>query len=511
MVTEISEGRSGFWREALLLTGLALVLYVFTLAPTVLWGDGGHLQLNAVEGVLQGSAGSHPLWVWIAHQFTHLPWGDIAGRVNLVSAVFGALTIGALYLLLREVGIRRVPAVLATLSLMISHTFWSHAVQAEVYTLTLSLMTLAAWLGLRWYHTGKRLYLVTLGLTLGIGLSAHLMVVLYGPALLWLLFRRRWDGRGVLGAVLAGLAGTAPLLWLLARDVSTLGLQGSGILRWALVSFEGYNFSNALFDFSLRMLPLDTFEWLAYLSLQFVGVAGLCGVWGLVKSRKMAGRDIAVYVLLLYLGALAFSFAYRVGDRYVFYLPSYLPFAVWIGFGFQWVEERWRQRSWQASTRRVSWVMLALLTVMAPLAAYRFAPELVAHGITFRDTRHVPGPDGKYFFLWPPKSGYDDPRVYAEAALTVAPPGTVLLADPILSSPIRFLQSVEQIRPDVTVRYCCWDIVCALQESQGRPVVLADADEIIYPMAWLQEQYIIQYREPVYLLLEKWPLVAEQP
>ena len=101
------------WGDAMLIALVALGLYWGTLAPTVLWGDGGHLQLQAVKGVLQASAGSHPLWVWIAHQFAAIPLGDVAARVNLVSGLFGALTLALLYLILWELGLDRKPASLA--------------------------------------------------------------------------------------------------------------------------------------------------------------------------------------------------------------------------------------------------------------------------------------------------------------------------------------------------------------------------------------------------------------
>ena len=121
--------RSDFFL-VLTVTGLAYGLYWFTVAPTVLWGDDGHLQLNAVQRLLQGSAGSHPMWVWIAHQFTRFLGGDIARRVNLVSSVFGALTVGLLFALLRELGFKRVASFLTVLTFMVSHTFWQHAVRA---------------------------------------------------------------------------------------------------------------------------------------------------------------------------------------------------------------------------------------------------------------------------------------------------------------------------------------------------------------------------------------------
>ncbi|MCS7287067.1 MAG: DUF2723 domain-containing protein, partial [Anaerolineae bacterium] len=79
--------------DSLVLFILGLGFYGFTLAPTVLWGDEGYWQLQAVICNLQASAGGHPLWVLIAHLFSKIPIGDIAGRVNFVSALFGAVAL----------------------------------------------------------------------------------------------------------------------------------------------------------------------------------------------------------------------------------------------------------------------------------------------------------------------------------------------------------------------------------------------------------------------------------
>jgi len=492
-------------RDALLLALLGLGLYGATLAPTVLWGDDGHLQLNAVLGTLQGSAGSHPLWVWIAHQFAKVPLGDIAGRVNLVSAVFGAMTLGLLYVILREVGLEREPSILATLAFMVSHTFWSHAVRAEVYTLALALMALLVWIGLQWYLTGGWGYLAGAGFVLGLSMTAHLEVLVYVPALLWLAWRGRarlagWD---ILTFGCASLVGVLPLVGLLIRDVQTMGLNGWEAIRWAFFTFEGYDFSGVFFDFSLRLFPSDLFQWLAFLGIQFVGVAGICGIIGAIKVWQMIRRDLAFYLLLLYLGAMAFAFAYRVGDRYVFYLPSYLPFAVWVGFGLQWALKRLHRSNVGCGKAWWFYVALVALIVGLPVAAYRIAPQVVSRGITFRDSRHVPGPGGKCFFLWPPKAGYNDARMYAEGALAAAPPSAVLLADPILAAPLQFLQVVEDVRPDVTLRYCCWDIEAALAEAGERPVALADLAPEVYPVERLREAYEVQPHGPIYLLVRK--------
>lgn len=499
--------KPGIKRDALLLALIGIVLYGTTVAPTILWGDDGHLQLNAVQGILTGSAGSHPAWVWIAHQFTRIPAGDIAWRVNMVSVIFGATTISLVYMILREMALRRGPSILATVAFMVSHTFWSQAVRAEVYTLTLTLMSLLMWVMLRWHHTEQGKYLIGAGLVLGIGLNAHLIITLYIPALLWLVWQHRdqLDFHKVTACILAIVIGVSPLVILLIRDAQTQGLIGQEILHWALFTFEGYDFSSAFFDFSLRHFPSDLFQLLAFLGIQFVGPAGILGIVGALWIWRTAKRDTALYLLFLYIGSAAFAFAYRVGDRYVFYLPSYLPFVAWIGFGLQWITERLDQTNANHNRKKIwLYAILTILIIGTPIGMYRIAPELVSQGLTFRESRHVPGPRGKYFFLWPPKIGYNDPRVYAERTLAILPKNAVILIEPDLAEPLKFIQAVEGVRPDVTIQYCCWDL-SILEQAEERPIILADIAPEIYPIEQLNEEYEIKPLESVYLLTRKQP------
>jgi hypothetical protein len=424
----------------------------------------------------------------------------------MVSAIFGAVTISLVYMILRELSLRRGPSILATVAFMVSHTFWSHAVRAEVYTLTLAFMNLLVWAMLRWHHTGQGKYLVGASLVLGIGLNAHLIVALYIPALLWLVWRHRnrLDFCRITACILAIAIGVSPLVILLIRDAQTRGLVGQQILHWALFTFEGYDFSHAFFDFSLEHFPSDLFQLLAFLGLQFVGPAGFLGIVGSVWIWRTAKRDIALYLLLLYIGSAAFAFAYRVGDRYVFYLPSYLPFVAWIGFGLQWIIERLDQTN-ANHKRKKRWLyaILTILIISVPIGTYRIAPMLVSHGLTFRESRQVPGPRGKYFFLWPPKTGYNDPRVYAEQTLAILPKNAIILIEPNLAEPLKFLQMMEGVRPDVAVQYC-WDLDI-LEQAGERPVILADVAPKVYPIERLNEEHEIKPLGSVYSLTRKQP------
>ena len=180
--------------DLLIVLGLVaggLCLYAATLAPTVLWGDDATLQLAAVDGQLRASAGSHPAWVALAHLLSALPIRELAYRVNLLSALAGAATLGLFYLILRAVPVSRPAGILATLAFAVSHTFWAHAVRAEVYTLTLATMGLMVVAGLYWQRTGQDRYLALEGAAIGLALTTHVLALLYLPALAWLLIARR--------------------------------------------------------------------------------------------------------------------------------------------------------------------------------------------------------------------------------------------------------------------------------------------------------------------------------
>ena len=109
-------------------------------------------------------------------------------------------------------------------------------------------------------------------------------------------------------------------------------------------------------------------------------------------------------------------------------------------------------------------------------------------------------PNGRDWLLWPPKANYFDARNYAEAALARAPADAVLLADPVLASPMQYLQRIDNMRPDVVIRFCCWDIEEILISRTGRPIVLADVWPAIYPIERLLKDYEIEPASPIYLL-----------
>src|SRR5437773_5554242 len=79
----------------------ALLLFGWTLAPTVTLTDSGELIL-AAQGLGVAHPPGFPLWVMIAHLASLVPVGNVAVRINFSSAVFAALACATLTLVVAD-------------------------------------------------------------------------------------------------------------------------------------------------------------------------------------------------------------------------------------------------------------------------------------------------------------------------------------------------------------------------------------------------------------------------
>src|SRR3989344_1898405 len=78
---------------------IPLFVYVRTLAPTVVFGDSGELTPAAVKLGIPHPPG-FPLWTFLAHFFSYIPYRTGAWRINFSSAVFAATASALLFLFL---------------------------------------------------------------------------------------------------------------------------------------------------------------------------------------------------------------------------------------------------------------------------------------------------------------------------------------------------------------------------------------------------------------------------
>ncbi len=188
---------------------LALVVYIATLGPTIdFWDCAEYVTTSHIVGVPHQPG--TPLYVLVGRVFdVVLGSADIAKpslrtawAVNFMSAFFSALAVLFIYLSIVRIARRADPdsgwlamagGVVGALFLVFSETFWSNAIEAEVYGLAAFTMSLLTWLGLVWYdaRTEKRSdwLLLLLVYLFGLGVGFHLGSLLVYPGfflLVWL-------------------------------------------------------------------------------------------------------------------------------------------------------------------------------------------------------------------------------------------------------------------------------------------------------------------------------------
>jgi transmembrane protein TMEM260 (protein O-mannosyltransferase) len=134
--------------ESLAAAAIAAIMYGATLAPTVGAGDSGELVLAADSLGIAHPPG-YPLWVLLARLTASLPIGDLAARVNALSALLSAAAVGLFYLFATRVGLQRLSAAIATALFAACPIVWHSAVEAEVYPLATLFFVLLALLALR--------------------------------------------------------------------------------------------------------------------------------------------------------------------------------------------------------------------------------------------------------------------------------------------------------------------------------------------------------------------------
>jgi 4-amino-4-deoxy-L-arabinose transferase-like glycosyltransferase len=147
-------------------------------------------------------ATGYPVYTWVGKLFSLLPFGSIAFRLNLMSALFASLTVFLVFqMVVRELrsvsavgGMDYLAGATAIILVGLSRPFWHCAQVAEVYTLNAFCVVLFVWLYFTWLATRKVKYVYVASLVLGLSTGTHLSNVLLVPAFLLVTFAvtRTW-------------------------------------------------------------------------------------------------------------------------------------------------------------------------------------------------------------------------------------------------------------------------------------------------------------------------------
>lgn len=319
----------------LILTATLAVCYAITLAPGLTWAngsaDGGDLiTAAATEGVAHPSG--YPLYLLLARAFQLLPFGTLAFRTNLLSAICAILMALTLQTWLR---CQFTPGVAfaGALAFGLAPVIWSKAVVTEVYALQSLLLVLFLWTMFDKTVPGGEW---TRGLLFGLAAANHLTTLLFFPLLLLRTTPepRLADPPTLVRRGLACALGLSLYLTLPLRAATNPPVNWGNPVNldgfWWLVSGRLYA------DYSFAITPAD-----ALLRLQGVGglfleqftiVGVLLGVYGLFTSLP---RRLLLATLWVFLCSAGFAVFYGSYDSKIYLLPCYLVFTIWLAYGLQ--------------------------------------------------------------------------------------------------------------------------------------------------------------------------------
>jgi hypothetical protein len=451
----------------------ALAVYMRTLAPDVLYSDSGEFQTLAYTLGMTHSTG-YPVYLLLGRLLGLLPLGTQAWRINLLSALGAAVTLGVLYLLIRTVTRSRFGALLGVVALGLSYTFWSQAIIAEVYTPGLAFLSVIVLL--LWYWGRDPLEhkwaLFVAALLFGVGLGVHAFVGLIAPAAaafvawtLWTWREAAGQWRQSLGVAFLGLV-VGVAIYLLAFLMIDVNNPPSSFYDVALVSsrsiwgltaadldtpFERFVATVTGLQWQDAMFPggEDHF-WLALahyserlLDHEFTPLLLLLALLGLEVTLRKA-RSLGVFLSVAFITSLYSILNYDPPDKYIFYLPTYVLVAIAIGAGagalLDWV--------YRSVVARKSWwylvvyVLLATgltLVVLAPYGESRW--EAVKSGAaTFVQEEYA------Y-----PLYNLEEPRRTASWQLNNLPDDALLIVGWRALYTMYYLAHVEGERPDLTL------------------------------------------------------------
>jgi Protein of unknown function (DUF2723) len=465
---------------------VALLVYSWTLAPTVTLTDSGELIVIARDLGVAHPPGV-PLWTVLAHLASLVPLGNVAVRINFSSALFAPLACAALTFAVAELittasylaapkrrkrGAQRTekgelpslarlligaPALGAGLLMAFSRTLWAYATIAEVYALNAFLILVIFGLMLRWrreivadkVHAGAiaggqvaapitrhdaLLYAAALVFGLALGVH-HVTVALILPALGLLVYRtegwRFFRSRRLIYAALISMGALIIVYTYLPIAASRSPIINWGNPRslqeiWWHVTGRQYQ---VYFSFTPKLVGQQFVEF-CRMALREFGVPWLplpllLAFAGFVNAFKR-DRTIFWFLLFIIIADLAYAVGYEIAeDKDAYYLPAFVSMAIAVGLGIRWLIQ-------SAASKPISLrkPFLAGATVVMLICAIALSGNW-------------PFNNGRRHFI-----AHD----YADNLLSaIKPNGLLLTLDWQVASPMFYVQEIEQRRRDVKV------------------------------------------------------------
>jgi hypothetical protein len=330
----------------LLLFLSTFIVYLMHLAPSIFTGDSADATIASYVLGIPHPPG-FPVYTWIGHIFTFIPVGDIAYRVNLMSAFFGALVIPIVYMIIRlsapqpqgsfvdniaSLG----GSIIGSMSFAFSIYYWAQAEIAEVYTLNSFFIASMILLALVWAKKRDARLLYLLSLLFGLSLGINAANILFAPSFLVFLFLI--DREALLNkrtlfymVVLFSAIGALQLIYLFVR-----ARQGPEYAYMDIQNLEDFLYFITASEYSSIpfSVPLSTgiSMYVDFLAKSFSLTGMAIGIIGIALSLR---RNIlkSAFLASIFVINILFFVQFNSFDIYDKLIPSFMIFSIFIGLG----------------------------------------------------------------------------------------------------------------------------------------------------------------------------------
>jgi len=523
---------------ALAVFTLTTVFYIYTLMPSLAWGDGTKLQGDAIAGEsfilaempedqfspdpypfarVGVAAWDHPLYIILGHILVKaLPFIDPLWLVNLISAVFGAASIALVFL----IGYRSTGSLLtsayASFSLAVSHTFWWNSSTPEVYTLFIFLLLGSLCVFDRFESTRNYAFLGYSAFLLGLAASNHLLALLALPALALYFFSSRTYRHLAIpplsslslpaAGFMAGFMIYGFQFIRLSRNFSPAEIMGPVV---------GMTFISQLWQLTPALLVESLVTYFFYLIIQFgpIGVIlGIVGFGQIFRRNDFHNRKLAAFFGVY----TVFGIFYKVTDQFAFFMSSHVFWAIIMGIGAQAIFLRLR-----VTLRPALGGFLALTILGAPFF-YAALPALARQAGLSDTSLGIPRigtgtRDGLSYYINPNKHGDFNAYNFGYATISNIAPDAIVIAQWYTDTDeyfiLRHFTRIKGLRPDVTI--AGWPsqdpfsfdvrlVLDLIEDSVPKhPVYLASLSDRFYAASRLTQMYCIVPENNLYRLHQK--------
>ena len=327
----------------------SLLIYLFTLAPTVTGEDSGELISAAYDfGVAHPSG--YPLWTMLAGVAIRLiPLGTIAFRANLLSSIFSSLSAVVLCaILIRFFDIKRLTALFGAICFACGLHLWSQAVITEVYTLHILLACFVLYFALLWQQSNSDRHLYIAAFITGLSFTNHHLTVLIVPFLLMLVLLCKpkilLKPKTILFCILFLCIGLLPYFYLIIAAKTNPYMNWGNPDSWQ--SLLDHVLRKQYGDESMHMphtLKRTLKHWQILwqwnrdqYTIWAVALIGIGIAYMAFKKRFMLVLTALFFLLHSVIFAELINFSFDRQELYcvrVFMLPCYIITAIWLIFG----------------------------------------------------------------------------------------------------------------------------------------------------------------------------------